>query len=90
MLMPWTKTEIAKYAVNQLVAGKATAVIEGQLEERTQLDTDDYKVHIPCICVGQLIASRLRPFTDHFVDSAIFNYQIWRASRTGKAMPEVK
>lgn len=90
MLSAKTKTDIAKMAVNMLVAGKATQLIENQLEAHTEIDTDHYGVHIGCVCAGHMVAARVRPQTDAAVDKAVARYQSWKLDRQAKKDAEDK
>lgn len=75
---PTTKTEIAKWAVQAVVANRAAAVVADQVSERTELDRDGLTVEVGSACVGYFIASKAKPYTDKAVDCVIQRYQSWR------------
>lgn len=78
---PTTKTEIAKWAVQSVVAAKATKIVKNQIIERTDWNEDGIVVDVTSGAAGMLIASRLRPYTDKAVDAVITRVQSWRESR---------
>lgn len=84
MLSPRTKTDIAKIGLNMIVAGQVTGIVETQLEERTEVDTDNTFVHVGCVCTGYLVANKVRPQTDALVDKTAARYRSWKLNRKAK------
>lgn len=66
-----TKTELAKMAVQMVVALKATQIAEQQVGQHTSLDTETIPVKVGAMVAGQLVAMQLRPITNKTVDIVI-------------------
>lgn len=81
---PTTKTEIAKWAAQAVVAGNVAAFTKKQVIEHTEFSDDSITVEVGSGVVGYLVASKCRPFTDKAVDATIARYQAWKSKRNDK------
>jgi hypothetical protein len=70
-MFPMTKTDIAKGAVQMIVALNATKLAEQQVDRHTSLDIETIPVKVGTTIAGQLAAQQLRPVTDKIVDATI-------------------
>jgi hypothetical protein len=70
-MFPMTKTDIAKSAVQMVIALNATKFTEQQVGQHTSLDTEAIPVKVGAMVAGQLIAHELRPVTDKAIDTVI-------------------
>lgn len=88
MNTPTTKTEIAKWAAQAVVAAKVARFAKDQVEDYTQYDRDNVVVDVGCSVIGYQVASKLRPYTDKAVDVTIERYQAWRARKNETSTPQ--
>lgn len=82
--LPTTKTEIAKWAAQSVVAGVASNFTKNQILEHTEKDEDSITVNIVPNVVGFLVASKAKPLTDKAVDATIERYQSWKSKKNDK------
>jgi hypothetical protein len=85
MQIPTTKTEIAKKALQMIVAAKTASIVQDQVTERTELDEDNIVVGVGAWAVGHLVAAKARPITDRIVEDTVEAYQSWRENRKKSA-----
>jgi len=64
----FNKTEIAKYAVNIVVAATVTDACCTLISANTELEKDAKIVELPSAVVGYVVAAKLRTRTDAMVD----------------------
>jgi hypothetical protein len=79
--MPTTPTEIAKNALQFVVAAKVANITKDQLEEHTEMDPDGLPVKAISASTGYLVAGLVRPYTDRAVDATASRIKRWRAER---------
>jgi len=70
-MFPMTKTDIAKSAVQMIVALNATKLVEQQVGQHTSYDTETIPVKVGSMVAGQLLALQLKPVTDKVVDTVV-------------------
>lgn len=70
-MFPITKTDIAKNAVQMIVALNATKLVKQQVDQRTSLDSETIPVQVGSMVAGQLVALKLKPVTDKVVDTVV-------------------
>ena len=80
-MLPMTKTEIAKMAVQMVVSMKVTQIAEDQIVQHTDADPDGLPVKVGSAVIGWSVAYKLKPQTDKAVDAVITRYQSWRESK---------
>lgn len=78
MFVPTTPTDIAKNAVQMIVAAKATGIVAEQLEMHTEMDPDGLAVKVVSTASGQFVAMRLKPVTDEIVERTASRIKQWR------------
>lgn len=83
-MLPTTKTDIAKMAVQMVVTAKASKLAEGQILQHTDLDPDGNSVSILSGIAGALVGLQLKPFTDKAVDKTVELYQSWRENKNSE------
>jgi hypothetical protein len=83
-MLPVSKTDIAKMAVQQVVALKAQNVAENLVAQYTELDTETITVKVGTLVAGHLVAQQLRPLTDKAVDLTIAKIKSWRGNKNTK------
>jgi len=66
-----TKTDIAKNAVQMIIALNATKLAEQQVGQHTSLDTETIPVKVGTMVAGQLVAFQLKPVSDKLVDTIV-------------------
>lgn len=81
-MFPFTKTDIAKMAVQYAVALKATQVAEQSLARYTSFDTSTITAKVGTTVAGHVVAWKLRPYTDTAVDIVIKRIKSWKPNRT--------
>lgn len=63
-----SKTEIAKLAVNAIVASKTTQITKQQIATHTNLNEDDVTVIVGGVVVAGIVTSKTEPHTDSAVE----------------------
>lgn len=80
-MLPQSKTEIAKMAVQLVISAKTTAFARNQITDRTNMNPDGIPVTLTSQTIGWLVGVQVRPFTDKAVDKTIEKYQAWRTKK---------
>lgn len=85
--MLFTKTFIAKNAVQAVVAGLVQTGVSNLIVDNTEKTKDDLIVKIPSAVVGGVAANHLSKYTDAMVDWTITAYQNFK-NRNKDETPE--
>lgn len=68
MFKRFSKTDIAKYAINKIVALNVAGVVQNQVTDRTDFDEDNIPVYVGSLVVGYVVAEQTDKITDPIVD----------------------
>lgn len=77
---------IAKMAVRQTISLLVARETKTIVVEHTEVDPDSITLHIGCMCVGEVVATKAQPYTDLAVD----NVAAWYTRKRNKPAPEEK
>ena len=88
-MLELTTTNIAKFALRQVVALNVAKAATTALETYTEIDTDTITVTVGTGVVGQLVALKTKPYTDAIVDKAVA-VKMRRKMRKTKNVEEVE
>jgi hypothetical protein len=82
--VPSTPREIAKHALQMVVALKTAEVVKEQLTEHTDMNPDGIPVKVVSGTSGYLVAAQAKPHTDRIVEEAATRIERWRQNRNNK------
>lgn len=86
-MLDFTPVTIAKFAVRQVIAMNVAKAATTAVANYTEIDPDSITVQVGSQVAGQVVAYKLKPYTDPMVEKTASKINGWKANRKNKKTP---